>query len=255
MEKRRAIICDIDGCLGPESAAPLDAAALARIASHNRRAEAEGGAVLTLCSGRPQPFVECLCRLLSNTTVPCVAEMGVWVFDPRTMGFHLDPSITVAHLAAVREAEAWVRADLGPRGVVIQPGKAASISLWHADTAGLFALRPVLVERFAREGWPLRVSSTVAWINCDLAHVSKGTGLARALRMVGLEKGSLAGIGDTTGDLAIREAVAWFGCPRNAAPELRRVADYVSPHAEVEGVLDILARLEALEAGYSSSSK
>lgn len=239
-----AVICDIDGCLGPESSAPLDAAALTRIAEHNRFAERDRDRpIVTLCSGRPQPFVECLCRLLSNTTIPCVAEMGVWVFDPRTQGFHLDPAITPDHLVAIEDARRWVTRELGPSGVVIQPGKTASLSLWHPDTAALFALKPRLVETFAKEAWPLRVSSTVAWINCDLAHVSKETGIHRAMNMVGLRREQLAGIGDTLGDLAIRDNVAWFGCPSNAAAELKARADYVSPKPEVEGVLDILARL------------
>jgi len=239
-----AIICDIDGCLGPESAAPLDADALATIARHNVLAESRGDRpVLTLCSGRPQPFVECLCRLLSNTSVPCIAEMGVWVFDPRSQGFHLDPAISTEHLCAVREATAWVERDLCPAGVVIQPGKTASISLWHPRKQTLWEFKPRLVETFAREGWPLRVSSTVAWINCDLAHVNKDTGIARVLGMTGLRRERLAGIGDTLGDLAIRKSVAWFGCPSNAVPELREQADYVSTLAEVGGVVDILGRL------------
>jgi hydroxymethylpyrimidine pyrophosphatase-like HAD family hydrolase len=241
-----AIICDIDGCLAPESVAPLDASALAAIAGHNRRAIESGDRpVLTLCSGRPQPFVECLCRLLNNTAVPCIAEMGVWVFDPRDQGFHLDPAITPGHLAAVREATRWIERELLPRGVVIQPGKTASISLWHADTPTLWTYKPLLADTFAREGWPLRVSSTVAWINCDLGHVNKDTGIARVLAMTGLSRDRLAGIGDTLGDLAIRRSVAWFGCPSNAVRELRKQADYVSPRPEVEGVLDMLGVLSA----------
>ena len=53
----------------------------------------------------------------------------------------------------------------------------------------------------------------------------------------------LVGIGDTMGDIAIRESVGFFACPSNADPELKRVADYVSAKPEVEGVLDVLARL------------
>jgi hydroxymethylpyrimidine pyrophosphatase-like HAD family hydrolase len=83
----------------------------------------------------------------------------------------------------------------------------------------------------------------VAWVNCDLAHVSKATGLARFKARTGLVAERLAGIGDTTGDMAIREHVAFFACPANAQPELKRHADYVSPFAEVAGVLDILERL------------
>lgn len=242
-----AIICDVDGCLGPESTAPLDAPALAVLAEHNRRAIREGDRpVLTLCSGRPQPFVEALGRLLSNSVLPSIAEMGVWLFDPRGNRYLLDPAILPEHLAAVREAERWVLRELGAEGVVIQPCKTASMSLWHPDTAWLLTLKPRLVEVFAREGWPLRVSSTVAWINCDLAHVNKDTGIARLLDITGLRKERLAGVGDTLGDLAIRRSVAYFACPSNADPELARHADYVSPRPEVEGVIDIVSKLAAM---------
>jgi hypothetical protein len=239
-----AVICDVDGCLGPESTAPLDAPALAVLAEHNRRAiEAGDRPVITLCSGRPQPFVEALCRLLGNSALPAIAEMGVWVFDPRGNQYLLDPSITPDHLAAVRDAERFVLRDLAPRGVVIQPCKTASMSLWHADTAYLMTLKPMLAQTFAREGWPLRVSSTVAWINCDLAHVNKDTGIVRLLALTGLTRDRLAGVGDTLGDLAIRRSVAYFACPSNADPALAAHADYVSPRPEVEGVIDIVARL------------
>lgn len=238
------MICDIDGCLGPESTAPLEADLLARVAEYNVRAKRDGDRpVVTVCSGRPLPYAEAICRLISNDTLPCVCEMGVWMLDLASHEYLMDPAITPAQLAGVRAAQAWIERELLPRGVLIQPGKSASISLWHRDTDYLMGLKPSLVSKFAAEGWPLRVSSTVAWVNCDLAHVSKATGLARFKARTGLTADRLAGIGDTTGDMAIREHVAFFACPANAQPELKRHADYVSPFAEVAGVLDILERL------------
>jgi len=239
-----AVICDIDGCLAPESTAPMDAPALARIAEYNTRAQSVGDRpVVTLCSGRPQPFVEALCRLLHNTSVPCVAENGVWLFDPRDSRFLIDPTITDAHLDAIEEAEHWVRYELGPRGVVIQPGKAASLSIWHPDTTMLKAMQPRLREEFARRGWPLRVSATVAWINCDLEHVSKASGVRRLVAETGLTRERLAGIGDMPSDQAIADNVGYFACPVNADATLSKNAHYVSPRHEVLGVLDILERL------------
>jgi len=126
---------------------------------------------------------------------------------------------------------------------VMQPGKTASISLWHPDTNYLKSLMPGLRSTFAAKGWPFRVTSTVAWINLELDHVSKGTGVARLMKMCGLRKERVAGIGDTMGDMAIREHVGHFACPANAEEGLKQAADYVSPHTEVDGVLDILARL------------
>ncbi len=243
-----AVICDIDGCLGPESHHPLDAAALAKIAAHNHRVRAGGsGPVLTLASGRPAPFVECLCRLTFNTTVPCIAENGVWLYTPQTGGFEQDPAITADDLEAVEELTAWIRRDLSPKGVVIQPGKSASVSIFHEDTAYLMWLMPVLRERCQRGGdagpWRIRVSNTVRWINLDLEHVSKATGIARLIAKTGLKKDRLAGIGDSLSDLAIAERVGFFACPKNADEKLKDHAAYVSEKEEIEGVLEILEKL------------
>jgi len=244
MRRYDAVISDIDGCLGPESAAPVDAHALAKIADWNRDAKARGDRpILTVCSGRPQPYAEAMCRVTANDVLPCVCEMGVWIYDPRDNRYLMDPAITPQHKDAVIEMLRWADRDLLPRGVVYQPGKSASMSLWHPDTPFLMGLKPEIAAKVEREGWPIRVSSTVAWVNCDLKHVSKGTGLQRMMGMCGLTKDRLVGIGDTLGDLAIRENVTWFACPANAVTELKRVADYVSEKPEIEGVLDILERV------------
>jgi hydroxymethylpyrimidine pyrophosphatase-like HAD family hydrolase len=126
-----------------------------------------------------------------------------------------------------------------------QPGKACSISLYHPDTPYLKSLEPVLEAAFAERGWPFRVSSTWHWINCDLAHVSKATGIERFMAHTGLTRDRLAGIGDTMGDRAIREHVAFFACPANADEHLKPHADLVSAGAEIEGVLEILDRVSA----------
>ena len=59
----------------------------------------------------------------------------------------------------------------------------------------------------------------------------------------GLSLDRLAGIGDSMGDLAIRDNVAFFACPANAPKEIQAHADYVSPMPEVHGVLDIIEKL------------
>jgi len=242
-----AVICDIDGCLGPESHGPLDAPRLAELAEYNRLAHEHGDRpVVTLCTGRPLPYAEAVARLIGTKTLPVVCEMGVWLWHADTNVFDPDPGITPEHVRVVREAQAWIEATFGranPSGPVSQqPGKMCSISLYHPDTAYLKSLEPVLVEAFERKGWPFRVSSTWHWINIDLAHVSKATGIERFMAHTGLTRDRLAGIGDTMGDLAIREHVEHFACPANADERLRAHADLVSDGNEIEGVLDILQR-------------
>jgi len=240
-----AVICDIDGCLGPERAAdPLDARDLARVRTYNDAAHELGDRpVVTVCTGRPQPYAEAVCRLIGNRRLPIVCEMGVWLWWPADNIYDRDPRITPEDIHAVHEASDWIEKSYGPMGVVQQPGKTCSLSLYHPDTERLMAIKPELEAAFEERRWPLRVSSTWLWINCDLAHVSKSTGIERLMEASGLTKQRLAGIGDTMGDMAIREHVALFACPANADESLKPRADFVSDKPEVEGVLDILQRL------------
>jgi hydroxymethylpyrimidine pyrophosphatase-like HAD family hydrolase len=246
MSKRRfdAVICDIDGCISPESSAPMNAPALARIAAYNRLAQERGDRpVVTLCSGRPQPFAEAMCRLLANQTLPVIAENGVWLYHPRGIIYDMDPRITRDDLRMVQAARDWAEEELGPRGVVMQPGKHASISLYHSDTEFLRGLESVVREAFHSRGWRLRVSMTWFYINCDLVHVSKATAIQRFIEATGIPIDRLAGIGDTRGDLLVADNVAWFACPANAAEEIKPRADYVAQATEAEGVVEILERL------------
>ena len=239
-----AVICDIDGCLGPEKTDPLDADRLRAVADYNRAAyERADRPVVTVCTGRPQPFAEAICRLIGNHTLPAICEMGVWLWWPDGNRYERDPAITPENIHALHELSEWIERDYGPRGVVQQPGKTCSTSLYHDDTAYLKGLMPALTERIAAEGWPFRVSDTWLWINIDLTHVSKATGIERMTAQTGLAKARLAGIGDTMSDKAIRDHVDFFACPANAKPEIKAHADFVSEHDEVAGVLDILEHL------------
>lgn len=238
------VICDIDGCLVSEGQRAFDIANLTLIAEHNRLAVDLGDRpIVTLCSGRPQPFAEAMCRLIGNMLVPCVCEMGVWVYYPSNNAYIMDPRITDAQLTAVREVSAWARAMFGPKGVTQQPGKSASVTLFHPDTAYLRSLEPVLKEEFAKRGWPLRVSMTWLYINCDLEHVSKGSGLDRMLGEMKIDRARLVGIGDTWGDKCIADRVGFFACPSNAAAEIKEHAHYIASKPEAEGVVEILRRL------------
>ncbi len=238
------VICDVDGCLAPESAAPMHVAGLAGIAEHNQRAiEQRDRPVLTLCTGRPQPFVEALCRLLHTSVVPCVAENGVWLYQPGSNEYLMDPSITAEHLEAVHDASRLLAEKYRRHGVSQQPGKVASVTLYHPDPEYLRSIAPEVEEELTRRDWPFRVSMTWFYINCDLKHISKATGIARLMERTGIDAHRTAGIGDTTSDVPIAEAVDLFACPANASDEIKKYAAYISPHEEVEGVLDILQHL------------
>lgn len=243
-----AVFCDVDGCLMPEGQEPADLEALAAIAAWCAAAERDGDRpVLVPCTGRPQPYCEAVCRLLGTAALPAICENGVWSYDFARHRWTMAPTITADDLRAVREVEEWVTRELGPKGCFLQLGKAASATVFHDDVDWLAAeVVPMLEERIAAKGWPMRVSMTWTCINIDLEHVSKGHAIDRLMRDRGLERARVAGIGDTMGDLLIRERVGWFGCPANADERLKPYADLVAGEPLARGVL---ALLEALGSG------
>jgi hydroxymethylpyrimidine pyrophosphatase-like HAD family hydrolase len=235
------ILSDVDGCLVSEHTDALDLVRLTEVAEHNRLARERGDRPhLTLCTGRPQPFAECMTRLVDNLDLPIICENGVYLFYPREHVYVMDPAITAEHLAAVAEARGWIASTFAGDGLVPQPGKTASVSPYAADPSVLDPIMPRIREEAQKRGWPLRVSRSWNYINCDLEHISKATGIARFFEATGLKHDRAAGIGDTMGDLAIRGAVAWFACPANAEAELKKAADFVARGEVAEGVLEIL---------------
>ena len=239
-----AVFCDVDGCLIDEAGGPLPLEKLGRVATHNRLAlEQKDRPVVTLCTGRPEGFAECLARVIHNTLIPIVCENGAWLHDPVDNAWLLDPAVNAGDAAAVAALERWVAEELTSEGFTFQPGKAASVSLYHPDPTRLDALQPRLRAAAAAHGWPFRVSATRNYINCDLEKVSKATGIARCLALTGIDSARCAGIGDTAHDLQIAESVAWFGVPANRHAVLDDAADVVAEAHSIDGVLELLGRL------------
>ena len=242
-EKRRydAVLCDVDGCLSSEAGGPLDTTGMTRLAEYNRRAAEVGDRpFITLCTGRPVSYADCLSRLIDNLQLPVVAENGVWLYHAGTNDWRIDPGITHEHLVAMRELSDFIEETFGPDGVRLQPGKTASLSPYHEDPEFLATVVDPIRAHCEERDYPIRVSPTWNYINCDLTFVSKRTGIARFQKWTGLGSDRLAGIGDTPSDLAIAESVACFAVPANRNPELDSSAQIISEHAELEGVLDIL---------------
>jgi hydroxymethylpyrimidine pyrophosphatase-like HAD family hydrolase len=250
LNNKKIIICDIDGCLSPEDPVPMDAHRLLQVAEYNLGVKERGeGPWLTLCSGRPLAFVEALCRYLQNDLLPCLGENGVWLYDPAENEYVMDPAITDEHLEIVVEAARWAKRVYGHKGVSQQPGKNASVTLHHPDVAYLKGVCNEVQQAFDSRSWPFRVTMTWSYINCDLTHISKSTGIQRLFDRTGLQPDDAIGIGDTMSDRAIAEQVSYFACPQNAAEPLKGLSHFVAPGSETQGVLDIL---EHIQRGNSS---
>lgn len=237
------VFCDVDGCLMPEVNHSADLPALVQLAEFNRRAQSDRDRpVIIPCTGRPQPYAEAVCRTLGCPL--CICENGAWIYNFHAHRWTLEPNVTPADLAAVRTLEHWVENELAPEGCFLQLGKYASATVFHDDVAWLARdVVPRIHSLIAHNRWPMRVSMTWTCINVDLDHVSKGVAIDRVVKAQGLSRDRLAGIGDTAGDIKIRERVAWFGCPANADEAIRPHADLIASQPLARGVLEVLAAI------------
>lgn len=219
---------------------------------HRIRRLNEGMGVLppvTFCTGRPQPYAEALAKLM-DVRLPMICESGAVVYTLKGNVSRYGPGVTGEGLASLRRARRFIEEELLPRhpGTLVQFGKEAHLSVFSEQPELLPPMVEPIEELIRREGLhPLEIKASHFYLNIAIEGVTKGAALTWLLGEQGLDRSQAVGVGDTVGDLALRDAVGYFCCPANAQPEIRDVADYVSPAAETEGMLDILNHLETLD--------
>lgn len=242
------IITDIDGCLSPEESVVWELDRFLELARLSREASAGRGAIapLTLCTGRPQPYVEVLMKLL-DVRAPAIAENGAIIYSLAGNRARYGPGVTPEKVTALRRVRAYVQTELLPSipEAVLQFGKETQVTIF-SNRAELFGPLKERIETWlARHGGPdVLINASHFYLNVSLKGVDKGNALREVLAELGVGRDEVAGIGDTVGDLKIRDVVGFFACPANAQEEIKTVADYVSPRPMVEGLLDILTRPE-----------
>ena len=246
------IISDVDGCLSPEESVTWDLESFWRLAQLSREASAGRSqlAPLTLCTGRPQPYVEVLMKLL-DVRAPAICENGAVLYSLHDNWARFCPGVTKEKILGLRAIRSFIETKIMPDfpDAVMQVGKEAQISIFSEKPEIFAAITPRIEACTQSNGGPeITVIESHFYLNVSLAGVNKGAALGALMEELKAGREQLAGIGDTAGDLPLREAVGWFACPANALPEIKAVADYVSPYPLLEGVLDILARPELTRA-------
>ncbi|HOD52067.1 MAG TPA: HAD hydrolase family protein [Candidatus Hydrogenedentes bacterium] len=238
------IITDLDGCVSPEESIPWDLDLFFEFARLSRAASAGESSLapLTLCTGRPQPYAEVLMKLL-DIRAPVICENGAVLYSLHDNWARVGPGVTPEKIQGLRAVRNFIETELlrSHPEAVMQFGKEAQLSVFSKEPAILREMQP-RVEQFARKHGPdLIINCSHYYLNISLAGVDKGSTLRALLEELGVSRGEVAGVGDTVGDLPLREAVGFFACPANAHAEIKAVADYVSPEPTIAGLLDILA--------------
>ena len=248
----RLILLDIDGCLTPGEASPLNFPVLQKLQRFNQRA-AEDASVpgLTLCTGRPEPYVELMTQAIGGY-LPAIWENGAGLYLPAAYRFKLHPLLDGRRLEAFEQARSLVaEAVIRPGLARPQPGKEVSISLYPTEGSSID-------EVYEVAGQALRPLAGRYWVQTGLTCVEvlpegihKGSGVCWLLEELRLTPDQVLGVGDSPGDLEIFDVLALGATPANGAAEVKAAADYVAPRNSSEGVLDILEWCIARNAALS----
>jgi len=244
----RWIITDIDGCISPEESIPWDLGSFGRFARICRRANAGEGSVapITLCTGRPQPYAEVLAKIL-GIHAPIICENGAVLYTLGDNRSRFGPGVTEEKILGIRAVRDFIDTALLPAypGLIYQFGKEAQISV-YTEHPEIFPELEAAIEDFVADADhpPLVITPSHYYLNISMTGVDKGSTLQALFGELGVTREQVAGIGDTEGDLPLRNATGFFACPSNAKPALKEASDYVSPFPDIAGLLDILDRPE-----------
>lgn len=237
----RLAILDVDGCLTPGEAQPWDFDVLAYVRALNRRARTgEPVPAVTLCTGRQEPYVEVLMQAI-DAYLPGIFENGCGLYFPDGYRFVLHPSIsTEARQALFRARSTLQREVADARLGYFQPGKEASLTLYPLPGITVRALYRAIQAVLGNERDLFTLRESASCVDLTPHGVDKGAGVRWLSEETGIPLAQMGGVGDSTSDLEFLRLVGRSAAPANATGPVRAAVEYVSPHADGQGVVDIL---------------
>jgi HAD superfamily hydrolase (TIGR01484 family) len=239
----RLVVIDVDGCLTPGEGRPWNFEALKYIAQLNRKAQEDPNQLaVTLCTGRQEPYVEVLMQAI-DAHLPGIYENGGGLYLPRDYRFVENPLITPAVRGALAEIKAALQREVVEAGLgYFQPGKEVSLTLYPLDQVGVHQLYLATAKVLATRNTGYVAQESVSCVDVIPEGVDKGGGMRWLSRETGIPLEQIGGIGDSVSDLKFLSIVGRSAAPANAADEVKAAVNYVSPHRDGDGVVDILRR-------------
>jgi HAD superfamily hydrolase (TIGR01484 family) len=213
-----ALCCDYDGTLATHgSVAPETFGALERLRASGRR--------VLLVTGRELDDLAGVCPRLELFTY-IVAENGALLYEPATRtATALAPPPPKSFVAALHQ-----------RGVTPLSVGRVIVATWEPCEA-------TVLEVIRELGLELQVIFNKGAVMVLPAGVSKATGLAAALKKMGLSAHNTVGVGDAENDHTLLAACEYGAAVANALPALKARADRVTAGAHGAGVVELCEEL------------
>lgn len=240
------IVLDIDGVVSDGEASPLDLGFLSQLASFNAaRPNRESLPAVTLCTGRPAPYVEVMLQAIGGR-LPGVFENGAGLYLPEGYQFLAHPSLAENDVE-MSEVRQRLEAELVMTGkAFIQPGKIHTLTLFAQPPIRTDQLQELTTRALGTLAERVQLVYSTSCLNILPRGVDKGKGIEFLADQTGIDPENMLGVGDSDVDLPFLSLVGHSAAPANAVAKVKSVVEFVSRYPTSQGVLDILRQFEVL---------
>lgn len=223
----KLFITDLDGCISTPFESP-DWELLSQIRRLNEQSRYDMAVPsLSICSGRPFPYVEAVAQWLGIDNHVVFESAGV--YELATNKIQLHPSFDQEAEQQVRELKQWLREEIVPLDddLIIEFTKKMDAGIIHLDTEVIQDIYP-RVREYVAEHYPrFEVHDTDVSINIILAENNKRTGIRQLCEIMDIDPDEIAYIGDSSGDIPGLQFVGKAFAPLNAAETVKEEANIV----------------------------
>lgn len=249
--KYKLIIADVDGTLIAPTAGPAPTAS-PKVVEAVRLAQ-EKGVIFTLGTARSWGGITALVESLSLTgnvildngalIYDCKAGVYIWekYLDPLIAQHVLDTIYDPQFITFVVDNQTRIPYTKGVQVIGEKISKILILSL-TPETADAMVAKLAGIE-----GIQETISVSGEGVNSRSVHIThslatKGVATRRLAEILNIRKEEIIGIGDSNNDLPLLEASGLKVAMDNAVEEMKRIADYIAPSYEQDGVAHVIEK-------------
>ncbi len=217
-------VLDIDGCITMPFETP-DWDVLTEIRKLNDLSRTDPAVPpVTICSGRPQPYVEAVGQWL-GIYKPMIFESGGGMLDLVNVRFLWPEILTPEKEEEIAQIRKWVESDIiqTHKGAAGEFTKRTDVGIIHTEEPVIIDMYEKVKERVGREHPDFEVHRTEISINIIMSGANKGTGLKWLCEACGYRLEELAYIGDSGGDVPALNLAGMKFTPSNGITLLKEM--------------------------------
>jgi hydroxymethylpyrimidine pyrophosphatase-like HAD family hydrolase len=249
LKRIELLVFDFEGCLSPGKGKPHPLVAWLRILEYCTSALYGRKPPLVLCTGRSQPYVECVLQAFNAffPGIPSIVENGLFLYLPVENELLPHPAIK-DEISTIQKLNLELIETLLPYGPA-EPGKEVCVSI-TPDSNIEIAFKKIIGDPIFKRFLPYyeitHSNSAVDFVPKDRngMAVDKRRGLEFLSEYTGIPISNMLGSGDSRGDLPMLEVVGFPTCPSNASKDVKKIVaergGYIAGLNDAFGAVEIM---------------